>query len=65
MYRKYPEVTAVRLWVDMREAILNSDQNEIFFVPKAKELEIITNRDPQRQIEADLKRYRDRYKPKQ
>lgn len=62
MYRKYPELTAVRLWVRMRDAILSSQENEVFFVPEAGEIEIITNRDLQRQIEADLKRYQERYK---
>jgi regulator of protease activity HflC (stomatin/prohibitin superfamily) len=62
MYREYPEVTTVRLWVQMRDAILSSQENEIFFVPEAGEIEIITNRDQQRQIEADLKRYQERYK---
>ena len=46
----------------MRDAILSSQGNEIFFVPEAGEIEIITNRDLQRQIEADLKRYQERYK---
>lgn len=62
-YRQYPELTVVRLWVRMRDAILASEKNEIFFVPEAGEIEIITNRDLQRQIEADLKRYQERYKP--
>ena len=61
MYRKYPELTAVRLWVRMRDVILSSEENEVFFVPEAGEIEIITNRDLQRQIEADLKRYQERY----
>jgi regulator of protease activity HflC (stomatin/prohibitin superfamily) len=61
MYRKYPEVTAVRLWVRMRDAILSSEENEIFFLPAAGEIEIITNRDLQRRIEADLRRYQERY----
>ena len=62
-YRKYPELTAVRLWVRMRDAILSSGENEIFFVPDAGEIEIITNRDLQRQVERDIQRYRDRYRP--
>jgi membrane protease subunit HflK len=64
LYRKYPEVTTVREWVRMRDAILSSDENEIFFVPEADEIEIITNRDLQRQVEKDIKRYQERYKPK-
>jgi regulator of protease activity HflC (stomatin/prohibitin superfamily) len=62
-FRKYPALTAVRLWVRMRDAILSSGDNEIFFVPEAGEIEIITNRDVQRQMEADLKRYQKRYQP--
>jgi membrane protease subunit HflK len=61
-YRKYPELTLVRQWVRMRDAILSSGENEIFFVPEAGEIEIITNRDVQRQIQAELKRYQDRAK---
>lgn len=64
MYRKYPRVVAVREWARMRDAILSSGENEIFFVPDADEVEIITNRDLQRQIQADVKRYRERYKAK-
>lgn len=62
MYLKYPEVTVVRLWVRMRDAILASGENEIFFVPEAGEIEIITNRDEQRRVEEELKRYKERYK---
>ncbi len=64
MFRQYPALTAVRLWIDMRKAILTSNDNEIFFVPKANELEIITNRDLQRQVEADIKRFKSRNEPK-
>jgi membrane protease subunit HflK len=62
MYRKYPDVTAMRLWVRMLDAILSSEENEIFFVPEADEIEIIVNRDPLRMIEADIKRFRERNK---
>jgi regulator of protease activity HflC (stomatin/prohibitin superfamily) len=62
LYRQYPEMTAVRLWVRMREAVLSSAQNETFFVPDAGEIEIITNRDVQRQIDADIQRYQNRFK---
>ena len=62
MYLKYPELTVVRLWVRMRDEIMGSPDNEIFFVPEAGEIEIITNRDLQKQVEADLQRYRNRYK---
>jgi regulator of protease activity HflC (stomatin/prohibitin superfamily) len=61
-YRKYPELTLVRLWVRMRDAILANENNEVFFVPEAGEIEIITNRDVQRRIDRDLKRYQERFK---
>lgn len=60
-FRRYPRLTTVRLWVQMRDTILSSRENEIFFVPAAGEIEIITNRDPQRLIEADIERYRRRF----
>ena len=56
-YRRDPQVTAIRLWVEMRDAILSSKLNEIFYVPKAGVIEIQVNRDPLRQIEADRERY--------
>ncbi|MFQ5805611.1 MAG: SPFH domain-containing protein [Phycisphaerae bacterium] len=62
MYRKHPELTLARRWVQMRRTILTSEDNEIFFVPKAGEIEIIINRDPLKLIEADVKRFRERYK---
>ncbi len=64
MFRQYPALTAVRLWIDMRKTVLTSNSNEIFFVPEANELEIITNRDLQRQVEADIKRFKSRNQPK-
>ncbi len=64
MFKRYPVLTAVRLWVEMREAILTSDENEIFFVPDTEILEIITNRDLQRQVEKDVERFKSRYQPK-
>lgn len=60
-YRQYPQLTAVRLWVRMRQAVLDSKQNEVFFVPESGEIEILTNRDPMRLIEADIERYQRRY----
>ncbi|MEP0846467.1 MAG: hypothetical protein HRF50_06545 [Phycisphaerae bacterium] len=61
-FRQYPQLTAVRLWVQMREAVLGSKQNEVFFVPAdAQEIEILTNRDPQRLIDADIERYQKRF----
>lgn len=56
-YRRDPQVTAVRLWGDMRTAVLSAALNEIFFVPKAGVIEIQTNRDPLKLIEADKATY--------
>jgi regulator of protease activity HflC (stomatin/prohibitin superfamily) len=63
MYRKYPQLTLVRRWVRMRDAVLSSEENEIFFVPEAGEIEILVNRDPFKLIEADLRRYQERITP--
>lgn len=57
-YRKYPEATRVREWVRMRADILGSVHNEIFFLPAAKMIEILTNRDPQRLLEAEAARFK-------
>lgn len=62
-YRRDPQVTAIRLWVEMRDTILSSKFNEIFYVPKAGVIEILVNRDPLRQIEADRDRYYNPNKP--
>ncbi len=63
--RQAPRLTLVRLWVRMRDAILSSKQNEIFAVPDSQEIEILTNRDPQRLIEAEMERYDKRYESQQ
>lgn len=64
LYRRYPEATALQLWSEMRDRILNSRQNEVFMLPPGSdEIEIITNRDPQRGIEAEVERYRSRRAP--
>jgi regulator of protease activity HflC (stomatin/prohibitin superfamily) len=63
MYRKYPQLTLVRRWVRMRDAILSSNENEIFFVPEAGEIEILVNRDPFKLIEADIRRFKERTQP--
>jgi regulator of protease activity HflC (stomatin/prohibitin superfamily) len=54
-FRKFPVLTAVRLWVAMRNTILGSRDNELFYVPKTGEIEIITNRNEERakEIETD------------
>lgn len=61
-YRKAPELTTVRLWVRMREAILSSKSNEVFFLPSAlKTIEILANRDPQRLLDMEREQYQERY----
>jgi len=57
-YRGSPQVTALRLWLQMIEPVLTSKGNEIFFVPQGDEIEIIVNRDPRRLLEAERERYR-------
>lgn len=64
-YYRHPEVTVTRLWVEMRETILGGSDNEFFYVPRSKIIEILTNRDPQRAIESDIERYRQRYQRNQ
>ncbi len=61
LYKKAPQVTALRLWVQLRDDILTSKQNEVFYLPDVNHLEIIVNRDVQKQIEADIERYRKRF----
>jgi len=59
-YRKNPRLTVMRLWVRMRDTILSSKSNEVFYLPQSPTIEIITNRDPQRAVEADRERLRSR-----
>jgi len=61
MYRRYPELTVTRLWVRMRDAILSSEDNEIFFVPEAGEIEIITNRNEEARLQREVERYKQRH----
>jgi hypothetical protein len=56
-YLKYPAVTSMRLWVQMRAAIMASKFNELFFIPDSGPIEIIVNRDEQKLIERDRERY--------
>lgn len=61
-YQKSPELTTVRLWVRMREAVLSSKANEVFFVPSGlKVIEILANRDPQRLLDMEREQYQERY----
>ena len=48
-----PVTTLLTLWNDMRATILGDKANEVFFVPRSDEIEIHTNRDPQRQIDLE------------
>ena len=41
-----PKLTRVLLWNAMRRAVLTNPENEVFFLPDSKSLEIIVNRDP-------------------
>lgn len=58
--RVQPEIALLGLWVQMREEILSTRDNEIFFVPHAQEIEVLINRDPQRQLELEEERGRQR-----
>lgn len=56
-----PQVTVVRLFQEMRSAILSTNENEVFFLPGiGRQIEILINRDPQRVIESDTERYKRR-----
>jgi regulator of protease activity HflC (stomatin/prohibitin superfamily) len=59
-YRKNPFAALVREWVRMRSVVLGSVQNEIFYMPRAKTIEILTNRDPERALEAERQRFQGR-----
>jgi len=63
-YQRFPQLTIMRLWARMREAVLTSRDNEIMFVPNSDEIRIQTNRDPQRVLEEDERRYKERFTPK-
>jgi hypothetical protein len=51
-----PRISVLGLWVQMRREILSNKENEIFFVSDSGEIEILINRDPQRQIEREEER---------
>ncbi len=52
-YRAYPRQTLVKLWTRMRQEVLDSKDNEIFWVPDSNVIEILVNRDPNRAREAE------------
>ena len=54
--RRIPD-ESMRLWVQMREAIMASKFNELFFIPDSGPLEIIVNRDEQKLIDRDRERF--------
>lgn len=62
-YRQYPGPTLVLLWTQMRQVVLNSDDNETFWVPNSDIIEILINRDPNRAIEAERKRLQKQVRP--
>ncbi len=51
-----PQITVLDLWVQMRQEILGNRENEVFFVPDSNEIEILVNRDVQRQRELEDER---------
>jgi len=57
-YRLYPRQTLIKLWTRMRQEILDSKDNEIFWVPDSDVIEIIVNRDPNRALELERERLR-------
>lgn len=57
LYRRDPQMTVTRIWNDMRAAVLDSKANELFFVPGVGALEIWTNRDLAKLLEAERERY--------
>jgi regulator of protease activity HflC (stomatin/prohibitin superfamily) len=59
LYKRDPQVTMIRLWSDMREAVQRSKTNEFFVLPQiGDEIWITISRDPNRAIQRDLERYR-------
>lgn len=56
-YRKYPSLTRVGLWSRMWSEVVSSKDNEVFWVPADGTIEIVTNRDPHRVLEAEQGRY--------
>lgn len=59
-YQRDPEVTLLRIWVRMRDEVLASKKNEMFFLPRSGVLDIQTNRDPLRELERDREQYLER-----
>lgn len=57
-YRQFPGPTLVHLWARMRQDVLGSTDNEVFWVPNSDIIEILVNRDPNKAIEAEAARLR-------
>lgn len=62
-FQRYPQATLISLWAQMRQAVLDSRDNEVFWVPQGPEIEIVVNRDPNRVIEAEKERLRRQMEP--
>lgn len=58
LFRRDPVLTTTRLWQQMRGDVLGSKQNEVFYLPSSGAIEILTNRDPAKLLEAEQERYR-------
>jgi regulator of protease activity HflC (stomatin/prohibitin superfamily) len=55
-YREHPQITQLEMWNMMREAVLGSAR-EVFYVPRSNRLDILINRDPDRALEEELRRF--------
>jgi len=55
-----PRITLLGLWVQMRASVLGNKNNEVLFVPNTDEIEILINKDPQKQIELERDRVQKR-----
>lgn len=56
-YRENPQVTGLRLWMPVIEAVLANPDNEILYVsPDQKVVEVVVKRDEQRQLERERQR---------
>lgn len=63
-FRDKPEATITGLWLGMRDKVLSSPTNELFYLPVGvSSVEILTNRDQERALIAEKERYERRYRP--
>ncbi|MFH1748030.1 MAG: SPFH domain-containing protein [Planctomycetota bacterium] len=62
-YRLYPGPTLVGLWAQMRQEVLGSNDNELFWVPDSQVIEILINRDPNKAIDAERDRLKKQVQP--